>query len=209
MHGILIAMGDAALPELLQAMDGAQPGRVRSAVRLAGEMQNPGAVPRIEALLASDDASERQEAAKALVRIGDPQAIEVLASALHSRVSDVPSLAAFCLGAAGTTRAAQALLQSLDEATAAHRFPFAVEVIRALGRLGRAEATPALADLVLRRSIRRRRQFRDLKLAATAALGRLPGDDAVGALAQAAQSRDTQLRRAAQTALDRRANAIG
>ena len=50
--------------------------------------------------------------------------------------------------------------------------------------------------------------LRELKLAAAAALAGIPGDDAVGALAQAAQARDAQLRRAAQTALDRRAQAL-
>ena len=49
--------------------------------------------------------------------------------------------------------------------------------------------------------------LRELKSAAVAALAAVPGDDAVAALAQAAQARDTQLRRAAQNALDRRAQA--
>ena len=47
--------------------------------------------------------------------------------------------------------------------------------------------------------------LRELRAAAAAALAGIPGDEAVAALAQAAQARDTQLRRAAQTALDRRA----
>jgi hypothetical protein len=49
--------------------------------------------------------------------------------------------------------------------------------------------------------------LRELRAAAVAALAGIPGDGAVAALAQAAQARDTQLRRAAQTALDRRAQA--
>jgi hypothetical protein len=51
--------------------------------------------------------------------------------------------------------------------------------------------------------------LRDLKSAAIAALGGVPGDEAVAALAQVAQTRDAQLRRAAQTALDRRAHLRG
>jgi hypothetical protein len=47
--------------------------------------------------------------------------------------------------------------------------------------------------------------LRELKAAAASALGSVPGDEAVAALARAAQTRDGQLRRAAQAALDRRA----
>ena len=62
--------------------------------------------------------------------------------------------------------------------------------------------------ILLRKGFLRRRHNRELKLAAASALGRLPGDEAVGALAQAAQSRDSHIRRAAQIALDRRAQVL-
>ena len=80
-------------------------------------------------------------------------------------------------------------------------------MIRTLGRLGRAEAGTALVGVLERRVRLGGGWLRELKSAAVAALGGIPGDEAVAALAQAAQTRDTQLRRAAQTALDRRAHA--
>jgi HEAT repeat protein len=100
------------------------------------------------------------------------------------------------------------LLHAMREAIQSREIECAREAIRALGRLARPEATGALAEVLLSKSILRRRRLRELKVAAASALGRIPGDDAVGALAQAARSRDAQLRRTAQTALDRRAQAL-
>jgi HEAT repeat protein len=208
MHGILIAMGEKNLPALLEAMNGTDRERVRSAIRIAGESQNPGAVPRLAEILVSEDAVLREEASKALVRIGDPLALDVLISALNSKIADVPALAAYCLAASASPRAVDPLLRAMQEAMRSRRTEFARETIRALGRLARPEATKALADLLLSRSVVNRRRLRELKVVAASALGRIPGDDAVGALAQAARSRDGQLRRAAQTALDRRAQAL-
>ena len=208
LRGILIAMGEKNLPTLLDAMDGCEPERVRSAIRIAGESQNPGAVPRLAEILACDSAVLREEAGKALVRIGDPSALEVLISALDSSIAGVPALAAYCLAASASERAVDPLLHAMHEAIRSRRTELAREAIRALGRLAHPEATGDLAELLLSKSILKRRRLRELKVAAASALGRIPGDDAVGALAQAARSRDRQLRRAAQTALDRRAQAL-
>jgi HEAT repeat protein len=208
MHGILIAMGEKTLPVLIEAMACDQPGRVRNAIRIAGESQNPGAVPRLAEVLTGNDAVLRDEAGKALVRIGSTRALDALISALRSSVAGVPALAAYCLAASGSPRAVEPLLQAMHEAIESREMAFAREAIRGLGRLARPEATEALAELLLRKSLVNRKHLREIKVVAANALGRIPGDEAVGALAQAAQSRDGQVRRAAQTALDRRAEAL-
>jgi HEAT repeat protein len=208
MHGILVAMGEKTLPALLEAMEADEPDRVRNAIRIAGESQNPGAVSRLAEILIGQNAMLREEAGKALVRIGDQVSLDVLISGLTSAVPGVPALTAYCLAASASPRVVDPLLHQMQEAIRSNDFGFARELIRALGRLARPEATEALAELLLRGGILKRRRLRELKVAAASALGRIPGDDAVGALAQAARSRDSQLRRAAQTALDRRANAL-
>jgi hypothetical protein len=207
-HGILIAMGDAALPEVLRAFESGELPAVRAAARLAGELQNPRAVPPLTELLEGAEPSLRQEAAKALVRIGDGRAVEVLVRALESPVAGVPHLAAFCLGASASARSGEALLNALRRAVGRRNYEFAAELVRALGRLGRPEATRDLVALVGHRGLRHRKAWRDLKLAAATALGRIPGDEAVAGLAQAARSRDPQLRRTAESALERRAAAL-
>jgi len=207
-HGILIAMGEAALPELLRAFEGGEPPAVRAAARLAGELQNPRTVHHLAELLEGPEASLRQEAAKALVRIGDARAVDVLVRGLDSTVAGVPNLAAFCLGAVANARSAEALLGALRRAVGRRRYDFATELVRALGRLGRAEAASDLAALLAHRGLRYRAAWRELKLAAAAALGRIPGDAAVAALGEAARARDPQVRRAAQSALERRVSAL-
>ena len=209
LHGILIAMGDVALPEVLRAMESEDAATVRAAMRLAGEMQSPGAVQPLADLLEGDVPALRQEAAKALVRIGDGRAIDALVRALESPVEGVPNLASYCLGAAGSARAADALAAALRRSLLRRQFPFALELVRALGRLGRPEPVRELAALARRGGLRHRRAWRELRVAAVTALGRLPGDDATAALADAARSRDAQLRRAAESALERRTSAVG
>jgi HEAT repeat protein len=207
MHGVLIAMGEKTLTELLRSMDADDPELVRTAVRLAGETQNPGAIAKLADLLkSSPDKEAREEAAKALVRIGTPRAVEILVGCIDDpRMGDA---AVYCLGACGSARPVEPLVAAMHAAIDAGRLDRAREIIRALGRLGRAEAVPALAELLLRKSVLGRRKLREVKLASATALAGLPGDEAVGALAQAARSRDPQLRRVAQTALDRRARSL-
>lgn len=204
LHGILIAMGEAALPELMRAFESGEIHAQRAAARLAGELQNPKAVPPLAVLLEGTEPPLRQEAAKALLRIGDPRALDVLVRALESPVADVPNLAAFCLGASGSGRAAEALRGALRRAVGRRRYEFATELVRALGRLGRIEAAADLAALLGHRGLRYRAQWRDLKLAAATALGRVPGDEATEALLAASRVRDSGIRRIAQAALDRR-----
>jgi HEAT repeat protein len=208
LHGILIALGGKTLPALLEAMGGGEPGRVRNAIRIAGESQIPGAVPRLAEILVGGDGGLREEAGRALVRIGDASALEALSSVLNSEIDGLPALATDCLAASASPRAVGALVRAMGEAIHSGEIESAHEAIRALGRLARPEAAGTLAELLLRKGIRKRRRLRELKVAAASALGRIPGDEAVGALSQAARSRDTQLRRAAQTALDRRAQAL-
>ena len=97
------------------------------------------------------------------------------------------------------------LAAALDRAIAAQQLPLARDLVRALGRLGRAEAVPAIAAILGHGGFFQRRKLRDLKLAAITALAGLPGRAANDALARAARSSDAQLRQTAALALRRRA----
>lgn len=207
-HGILIALGDKALPELLRLIDDGATPSVRTAVRLLGDIQNPAATPMLVALLDHAEPSIREEAAKALVRTGDVRGMDALVRALRSKTPGLTAVAVYCLAASGSPRAVGPLIELVEEAAREGRSEVAREAIRALGRLGRQEAAGPLAELLLRKGLLHRRRLRELKVAAAAALGCLPGDEAVGALAQAVGSRDGQIRRAAQLALERRAQAL-
>jgi HEAT repeat protein len=205
---LVVTFGERALPVLLDRLAARDtPQRLRAVIRVAGELQHPGVVPVLGGLLDADERSVREEALRALLRVGSDAAIGVLARALDSTTPGLALSALQGLGSTGSARAVGPLQRALERALEARDVPHGKEVIRALGRIGRAEAGRALVSLLERRVRIGGGWLRELKSAAVAALAGIPGDEAVAALAQAAQARDTQLRRAAQTALDRRAQA--
>ena len=204
---VVLALGDRALPPLFDLLSHEAPGVLRSAARLAGDIQHPAAVHKLADTLHHHNAEVREEAARALVRIGSDDAIAALARSARSSEASTVSLSIQCLSATNSARALPPLENLLERAIEAKNVERAKEVIRALGRMTEPKAARPLAELLQRRS-RLQRWLRDLKVAAITALGSLPGDEAVGALAQAAQYRDAQMRKAAQTALDRRAASL-
>lgn len=206
LYGILIAMGEAATEELSRAMRSGERRRAGVAVRLAGEMQNTGAVTDLSVLLEHEDGDLRREAAKALVRIGSPEAIEALVRALESPAEGMPGHAAFCLGVAGGTRALEVLVATVRRDAGRGSLDVAREAVRALGRMGRPEAAPELARVLARRTFLGRRRLRELQLAAVSALSKLPGDTARTALEQAARRGPAEVREAARQALARTGN---
>jgi HEAT repeat protein len=205
---MVVTFGERALPAVLERLAGEQtPARLRAAIRIAGELQHPDVVAPLANLLEAGERSVREEAVRALVHVGSDAAVAALAAVLASATPGLAVSALHGLGSTASVRAVEPLRRALDLAVEARDTARAKEVIRALGRLGRAEAGAALVALLERRVRLGGGWLRELKSAAVAALGGIPGDEAVAALAQVAQTRDTQLRRAAQTALDRRAHA--
>jgi HEAT repeat protein len=207
LNAVLIAMGEKALPEVKESLQSDDSRRVRLATRLAGEMQNPACVPYLAELLldAATPPDVVREVAKALVRIGCPSAVTPLADAVRSGRSELACAAAFCLGATGSPRALDVLTEALRGALAGGDESLARECVRALGKLGRPDALPVLDELISRRSFLGRRRLRDLKLAAVAAVGRVPGAEAAVLLKRLASGRgDAQVKRAAAAALNRR-----
>jgi HEAT repeat protein len=203
LSGVIIAMGDEAVPALFEALVQGSKRRMRVAVRLAGETQNPRLVACLREVLLSGESEVAREAARALVRVGDVSSLEVLAEALHSLRPDVTALAAYSLGSTGRVLAIAPLQEALGRALDQNDHALARELVRGLGRLGRGEATPVLAGVLERGGFFGRRKLRDVHLAAISALGQLPGREAETALGRAARGRDSKLREAARLALRR------
>jgi HEAT repeat protein len=206
--GLVVALVEHALPAVVERLrPGDPPPKVRALARIAGELQHPDVVAPLASLLEAADRGVREEAVRALVRVGSEPAVAALAKALGSEAPGLALVALHGLGSTGHPLAVPPLERALARAVEVRDIARAKEVIRALGRLGRPEAALALVGLLERRVRLGGGWLRELKSAAVTALAAVPGDEAVAALAQAAQARDTQLRRAAQTALDRRAQA--
>lgn len=203
LSAMVLAMGEDAVPALVAAMQAGPPSRQRTAVRLAGETQNPRLVPNLADVLfgAPDDVA--REAAQALVRVGDVQALEVLAEALGGRPA-IAACAAQALGGTGRVLAVAPLTAALERALDTGASAMARDVVRALGRLARPESVPTLAALITRGGFLQRRKLRELKLGAINALTHVPGAAAEEALQRAAKLSDASLKQAAQLALRRR-----
>ncbi len=205
--GVVLAMGEEVSPALSEAIATGSKRRQRLALRLAGETQNPRLVSILrEAMLAGHDDVAR-EAAHALLRVGDVTSLEALAEGLVSPRAAIAGFAAYSLGSSGRVLAVAPLAEALRRAIAKSDLALAREFVRALGRLGRPEATRAIAAILAHGGFFQRRKLRDLKLAAISALATLPGREAAEALGRAARSSDAQLRQTAALALQRRAPA--
>jgi len=205
---LVVTLVEHALPAVIERLRPHDaPAKVRAMARIAGELQHPDVVAPLAGLLGAADRGVREEAVRALVRVGAEPAVAALARALESEAPELALVALHGLGSTGNALAVPPLERALARAVEVRDVARAKEAIRALGRLGRPEAAMALVGLLERRVRLGGGWLRELKAAAVAALAAVPGDEAVAALAQATQARDTQLRRAAQTALDRRAQA--
>jgi hypothetical protein len=205
---LIVTFGERALPAVLERLAADEnPAQQRAAIRLAGELQHPDVVAPLTALLGAAERSVREEAVRALVRAGSDAAIAALGAVIGSDVPGLASSALHGLGSLASPRAVDPLRRALEHALEARDAARAKEVIRALGRLGRSEAARPLVGVVERRARLGGGWLREVKSAAVTALASIPGDEAVAALAQVSQTGDAQLRRAAQTALDRRAHA--
>ncbi|MDJ0867122.1 MAG: HEAT repeat domain-containing protein [Myxococcota bacterium] len=204
LRGLLIAMGDRAVPAVSDAVAApGEPARQRAALRLAGETQNPALVPPLGAALLSSEGAVAREAAKSLVRIGDVSALEALVDALRSERDETVALAAYSLGSSGRALCVAPLAEALERTIESGRTDVAREVVRGLGKLGRAAAVPAIDAVLSRGGMRRRKQLRDLKLAAVSALAQIGGPEAEATLRHVSDGRDGRLRRAADQALQR------
>jgi HEAT repeat protein len=191
---ILITLGDVALPVIEMMIRGESEARARLAIRMAGKLQNTALVGVLVDLVHSDRRALHRDAVRALIHIGGGEAVDALVAGLTSSDEELRTLAALGLGAMADVRAIQPLLAAMDRALEERNNKFARELIRALGHLGTRRAVPKLVALLESRSLVRRKQVRDLKLAALMALDSMSGKEACAAVQRARRSRDTVIR---------------
>jgi len=196
---ILIAMGEEALPALIEELASGQMPRIRRATRLLGNMQNPRAVEFLADILQTDDLSCRREAVRSLSRIGNTRALEIVAKTL-TEDSEIAPVAASCLAASTSSVAVRALTSVIDEGTGIPE-ELRLEAIRGLGRIGSHLAVPALGSLLERKPFFGKKKLRDLRVAAAHALGQIGGEAAYMAVQPHAADSDAEVTRACRQAL--------
>ncbi len=197
---VVIAMGDEAFPSIVEELDCNDSRRIRRAVTLLGDMQNPKGVEFLAELLHNPDPSVRRDAARSLLRIGSERAVLTLVEALSGE-EQTALVAASCLGAARNRTALRALGQVVPEESGRPE-SVRVEAIRSLGRIGLEAAVGCLAGVLRSGGFFRRKDARVLRVAAAEALSRIGGEEAMAALRTASRRGDTAVRKACHQALD-------
>ncbi|MCP4698356.1 MAG: HEAT repeat domain-containing protein, partial [Gammaproteobacteria bacterium] len=169
-----------------------QNGWVRdSVVQALGMLGSPKALLALTAVLKKDqDNNVRKHAARALVVLGNLEALPALTVALKDQNNDVRNSAARALGALGSMEALPALTVALKDQDNDVR-NIAVQVLGALGSL---EALPALIAAL-------KDQSSSVRNRAAQALGTLGSLEALPALTAALKDQDDDVRNSAAQAL--------
>ncbi len=146
----IVAM-DVGSPVLFDLLRDARWFVVRNAAALLGEMHVNETDTALLPLLRHADARIRMAAARALIRVRTPKALQGLHAAIDDRNAEVRRLAAAAFGLAGgavggirppAARLAVALTREADE-------DVALEMLAALGRLGSADAVQRLLRIAI------------------------------------------------------------
>ncbi len=147
---------------------------VRNVVGLLGATKSSGAIPYLERTIRHPDARVRREVIRAASTIPDPRSVEILAAGLSDDDGQNVQLAARYLATTGERRSIRWLEQvALGEGTGNRDTPARIEAIEALGKLGAAEAVPALESIAGKRSVFGGGRHRELRAAAQSALERI------------------------------------
>ena len=205
--GLLIALGECAVPALRAAMGSGSGNRARLGVKIAGDIQCPELVKPLRDLLCAKDGSLQKDAARALVEMGNSAALRALLEAVESRHDRTAEVAAYALGSLRDPRGLTALVRRLERATQERGWSLARQLLQAIGQFERGDRATARALLawVQRGGPPWRRPDLDLKLEAISTLGQLAGDETTAALREIAGLRaPSRLCERARRILDRR-----
>ncbi len=151
-----------------------------------------------EALNYNGNSDVRTYAAEALGKIGNPQVLEALISALDDEDSNVRREAAEALGKLGHPQAVAPLIEALDHEDSIVR----VNAAQALGNIGHPQAIAALID-----ALYHKRSY--VRVIAAVVLGNIDNPQAVAALISALDDEDSIVRREAAQALGKIGNPQG
>ncbi len=195
---VLITMGDAAFPAIVEELGSAWPSRVRRAARLLGDMQHPRAVEFLGDQRRHADPVVRREVLRALARIRGDRAVELLSEALHAD-PETAEMAATALGLVPSPAAHQALAEVACAETQVEHVR--CEAVRSLGRIGHEGALEVLEQLLTRRRRLARRRQTQVRVAAVHALGRIASPRALALLRELCEAPDSAVREAARDIL--------
>lgn len=221
LSGTVLALGECAVPALIEALTRHTDSRQQLVVRLAGQLQSPKLVPILAHLFHASGPALRREAGLALASIGNLAACNVLVRGLERDHEQLSSISAQCLGAFRNDRTTEALLVALARARGQgrrdrsghgerkERDRLALVIVRTLGQLGgqHKDVGPALASILALPSAADGRgdaDLRELKCATLEVLGGHDGSEAQTLILSATRDDDPAVSRKAHEIMNQR-----
>ncbi len=216
LESVLVRTGDAGLREavframlesdpggarvLERAMSEPAVGRVRAVLELAVLPGVDEALARhwLERAAAHPDPAVRADVVRHATRLGGRGGVRILRDLLADADESVRRAAVRALGELAEPSAVPFLARILNEAD---DDDLQLDAIDSLGRIGTAEALPALTSVLGRRQLFAGKRLARLKLAAVAAVGRIPLPAARELLSSLASGRDAEVAAEARRAL--------
>jgi len=170
---------------------------------LLGEMGSQGSVPALIKSASHPDLRVQKEVLKALAKIKIPEGVKMLVELADSKApQEIRIHSISLLGTIREKSAVPTLVKILKKKGAMlNEIEFLEEAVRALGKIGSAQAMPVLSDLLLKRSVFARAKSINLGVEAAEALGAIGGKEAEEILRRGAESRRQEIRLASLRAL--------
>ncbi|HYH80432.1 MAG TPA: HEAT repeat domain-containing protein [Longimicrobium sp.] len=166
---------------------------VRNMVGILGEIRSADAIEHFARTIRHADVRVRRETVIALSKFGGEEAVQQLTIGLNDAEPSLRSAAALGLGLTKAPTAVAALMKRLGEETDQET---AIEVIRALGRIGDPRAVPVLAERASGGSLFSRTPL-PIRVEAIRALGDIGGEGARAVLHRQMRDRHGAVREAA------------
>ncbi|MFL5385797.1 MAG: HEAT repeat domain-containing protein [Longimicrobiaceae bacterium] len=166
---------------------------VRNMVGILGEIRSADAVEHFARTIRHSDVRVRRETIIALSKFGGEEAVQQLLVGVVDGEASLRAAAALGLGLTKAATAVMALVKRLGEET---DLETAVEIVRALGRIGDPRAVQALAERASGGSLFSRTPL-PIRLEAIRALGDIGGEAARAVLHRLMRDRNAEVREAA------------
>lgn len=205
---LVVALGEAGVPSLREAIRSGNPTRARTAIRIAGDLQAPALIPALRDHLFR--AAFAKEAAKALVEIGNIAAAEALLEGTGCENAGTARISVFCLGTLGAPSTLRPLVERLHAARQQGDWRLLREILSSIGQFQGCDPPTAerIKSFICQPRLGWRRPSVELRLDAITALGQLSGPSVERALQEVVSGRaprqHARLRERARRILKRR-----
>jgi hypothetical protein len=175
----LLRIGPPAIPPLLEILKDGRRQFVRAAVAVLGEMGNRDAVRGLSLTAYHVDNRIRIDAIHSLARIGGKEATEVLMDLLRDANRAIRRQVILWLGITRNERGIEPLLALINERDIMGKsLTLKKEALLAIGRIGDRRSLDPLFRLVNKRRWLSPGRWKELKILAVEAIGRVGGDSA-------------------------------